>query len=204
MRNGSSDAARFTAALFLKGALMLLGGGIALLWPNETLVLAMMFAGSLLALVAVYEILLAFHARHDTRGWMLALADGALALGLAVLTITITAVPLRTTMLLGAVWLGASAAIAGILALALWPMPRTRAVLGAWAAVNVALAAMALVYDADIFILLYVGAGYAIAYGVFHLLAAAWMRRFGAPELSPPLQAAWGSPSSVRPIARRR
>lgn len=204
MRNGSADAARFTAALFLKGALMLLGGGIALLWPNETLVLAMMFAGSLLALVAVYEILLAFHARRDTRGWLLALADGALAFGLAVLTITITAVPLRTTIVLGALWLAASGVIAGVLALALWPMPRTRTALELWAAVNVALAVGSLAYDADIFLLLYVGAGYAIAYGVFHLFAAVWMRRFGAPELSPPLQAAWGSPPSVPPVARRR
>lgn len=204
MPDGSADAARFTAALFLKGALMLLGGGIALLWPNETLVLAMMFAGSLLALVAVYEILLALHARHDTRGWLLALADGALALGLAALTITITAVPLRATFLLGAVWLAGSGVIAGVLALALWPMPRTRIVLGLWAAVNVALAAMSLVYDADIFLLLYVGAGYAIAYGMFHLFAAAWMRRFGAPELAPPLQAAWAPPTSLPPITRRR
>lgn len=204
MRNGSRDAARFSAALYLKGALMLVGGAVALRWPDETLVMAMMFAGSLLALVAIYEILLSIHARRETRGWLLALADGSLALGLAVLTITLTAIPLRLTLLLSAGWLAATAVVAGVLALALWPMPRTRVALSPWAAVNVALAVMAVAYSADIFMLLYAGAAYAIVYGLFHLATASWMRRFGAPELTPPLQAAWSPPTQARPLARRR
>lgn len=191
MHDTTRDFARFAADLYLKGLLMVVGGAVALLWPNETFVVAMMFAGSLLALLALYEITLAFHARSETRGWTLAFADGVISLCLALLTITLTAIPLRGTMLLAGAWLALTALFAGTLAIAVWPMPRTRIVLVTWCALNAVLAVLAVFRHADIFALLYAGAAYAIAFGLFNVASAAWMRHFAGPEVAPPIQTSW-------------
>ncbi len=188
----SQEVTRFGSTVRVKGALMLACGVVALVWQDETLVAAMLITGLLLAASGLYEMGIAVASRGETRGWPLALADGLACVGLAALTASITLLPFRTTMVLTSLWLALYAALVGALAFALWPMPRTRAALLAWATLDLLLAGMALFFrDATIFTLLYVGAGYAIAFGLFQLAAGIWMRRVVLPYVTPTRQAGW-------------
>ena len=192
MTTAFHDLTRFASTLTVKGCLMAALGGAALLRQDDMLLNAMMVTALLLAISGLYEMMLAVHSRSAVRGWFIALADGAASIGLALLTVTLTAIPFRQTMLLTSVWLLAYAVMTGALALALWPMPRTRLALLAWCAVDVLLAGMAISSARwTLYTLLYVGAGYAIAFGVFQLLAGVWLRRTAAPQFAPTMQASW-------------
>ena len=69
-----------------------------------------------------------------------------------------------------------------------------RLMLLAWTAVDLLLAGIALSYSrATIFTLLYVGAGYAIAFGAFQLAAGLWLRRVAVPRFAPTIQARWNT-----------
>jgi uncharacterized membrane protein HdeD (DUF308 family) len=186
---------KFSVTLAIKGALMLAAGTLALIFPAETLLGAMLSTAVLLAATGAYEMLLALRTRVVMPAWFLSLADGAASVGLAVLSVSITAISFRTTMLLVALWLLLYSALAIGLALALWPMRRTRLALLGWAVLDFGLGALA-AFDgrATIFTLLYVGAAYAIAFGVFQLAAAWWLRRFALPRFAPTLQSTWKTP----------
>lgn len=188
----SQEVSRFASTVVVKGTLMLSCGVVALVWQDETLVAAMMITGLLLAASGLCEMGIAVASRRETRGWPLALADGLACVGLAALTATITLLPFRATMVLAGLWLALYGGLVGALAFAFWPMARTRAALLAWATLDLLLAAMAIFFrDATIFTLLYVGAGYAIAFGLFQLAAGIWMRRVVLPYVSPTRQAGW-------------
>jgi hypothetical protein len=182
---------RFAMALTVKGAFMITLGGTALLWSDVALVNAMMLASLLLASLGLYEIFLGLQARRLSRGWPIPLADGVASLGLAILSVTLTAVPLSATMFLSSIWLGTNGVLLGALALALWPIRSARTALVAWAAVDLLLAGMALTMQATIFTVLYAGAGYAIAFGVFQLVAGTWVWLTAAPEVAPTQQSRW-------------
>lgn len=181
----------FARALALKGAFMIALGVTALLWSDVALVNAMMLASLLLGALGLYEVILGVQARRLTRGWPLPVADGLVTIGLAVLSVTLTAISLPSTLWLASVWFGTSGVIAGALALAMWPMRSARMMLVGWAAINLLLSGMAVTYDATIFTVLYVGAGYAIAFGLFQLGAATWVWFGAAPEVAPTRQARW-------------
>ena len=121
-----------------------------------------------------------------------ALADGAACLGWAALTATLTVISYHATLLLASVWLFFCGVLAFLLALALWPMRRTRLAMLAWSIVQLSLAAFAAFdSEAGLFTLLYVGAGYAIAFGVFQIAAARWMRNVAMPLFEPTLPQHW-------------
>ena len=190
----SHDVTRFALTMLVRGCLMVLFGMTALIWPDETLLSAMQTTGLLLAITGVYQIALAVRARHKNRGWPIALADGTACVGLAMLTVTITVIPFRVTMTLAAIWLALYAVLTGAMAFAVWPMRKTRLMLLAWTAVDLLLAGIALSYSrATIFTLLYVGAGYAIAFGAFQLAAGLWLRRVAVPRFAPTIQTRWNT-----------
>lgn len=192
MRRYALQISRLATAMFLKGAVMLALGGAALIWSEDFLINAMVLTSLLLAMTGLYEVVLALRARTELRGWEVPLADGAASLGLAALTVALTAVSLHSMLLLTALWLVLYASFAGGLALALWPMSRTRTALLVWAAIDFSLAALA-VFDTQvtIFTLLYVGAVYAIAFGAFQVGVGVWLRRIAAPRFAPTIQASW-------------
>jgi hypothetical protein len=111
---------------------------------------------------------------------------------MAVISVTLTAIPFHATMLIAAAWLLACGVLALLLALAIWPMRRSRLAMLAWAGAQLALAAVA-VFDknADIVTLLYVGAAYTIGFGLFQVVAAQWMRRMAMPQFEPTRQHHW-------------
>jgi uncharacterized membrane protein HdeD (DUF308 family) len=186
---------RFASVLKWRGAIALGCGIAALAFPDALLLRAMLLTGIVLAASGAYEMVFAFRNRHLNRGWPLVLADGAACFGMAVISATLTAIPFHATLSVASLWLLACGTLAFVLALALWPMRRTRIAMLAWAAAQVALAAFA-AFDsaADLVTLLYVGAGYTIGFGIFQVAAAQWMRQVAVPQFEPTRQHRWLAP----------
>jgi uncharacterized membrane protein HdeD (DUF308 family) len=185
----SREAGRLSLSLVTRGMLMMMLGIAAFSWPDVALAAAMVIAAALLASFGVYEMIIALRTRGTTPGWMIPMADGAACIGFAVLTMILPGLSLEATLLLVAVWLVLYAGLTGTLALALWPMPRTRIILVAWTVMNLTLALLALTYSkATIFTVLYVGAGYAVAFGALQVVSGIWIRRIALPYVEPPMQ----------------
>jgi uncharacterized membrane protein HdeD (DUF308 family) len=197
MQDPSGPVRRFATVLQGRGAIALACGVAALAWPDGILLRAMLATALVLAASGVYEMGFAWHNRHRNRGWPLALADGAACFGMAVISVTLTAVPFHVTMLLAAAWLFACGVLALLLALAIWPMRRSRLAMLAWSGVQLALAAFALFDEnADLVTLLYVGAAYTIGFGLFQIIAAKWMRRVAMPQFELTQQHRWLAPDA--------
>lgn len=188
----SRQANRFSTSLLARGALMVFLGVAAIGWPDNVLVFAMLIAATLLAVLGAYEMFLALRARKDTPGWMVPMANGAACVGFAILTLVFPGLTLELTLKLVAVWLVLYAILTAGLALALWPMARTRNTLLAWTLLNAALAVAAVTApNATVFTFLYVGAGYAVAFGALQVASALWIKRVAVPYVEPTTQASW-------------
>lgn len=192
MLDASRSIGRFATVLQARGAIALACGVAALAWPDGLLLRAMLITAIVLAVSGLYEMGFAYHNRHLNRGWPLALSDGAACFGMALISATLTAISFHATMLLAAGWLFTCGVLAFLLAMAIWPMRRTRLAMLAWSGAQLALAAFAL-FDssADLITLLYVGAAYTIGFGIFQIAAALWMRRVALPQFEPTQQHRW-------------
>ncbi len=191
------EVSHFSTSLIARGALMVFLGVAAIGWPDDVLVFAMLIAAALLAMLGAYEMFVALKTRRDSPGWMVPMANGAACIAFAILTLVFPGLTLELTLILVAVWLGFYALLTGGLALALWPMPRTRNTLLAWTALNIVLAVLAVtVPRATIFTLLYVGAGYAVAFGALQVASGVWIRRIALPRAEPTIQTTW---APIRP-----
>ena len=191
MTDRSLVVRRFAKMMLGRGSLASVAGILALARAEAFLLVAMLLTGVVLAASGAYEIALAVRHRRENRGWPLALGDGAACVGMGLLTLTITVVPLRTTVVLCALWLAACGAAALLLALAVWPMRRTRLAMLTWAVVQLALSWVAFAREPGLVTLLYVGAGYAIGFGIFQVVASLWMLRVAAPRFEPTVQEGW-------------
>jgi uncharacterized membrane protein HdeD (DUF308 family) len=195
MQDPSRAVERFASVLQVRGVIALVCGIAAVAWPDGLLLRAMLLTGLVLAASGAYEMAFALRNRHLNRGWPLALADGAACFGMAVISATLTAIPFHLTMMIASLWLSACGVVAILLALAVWPMRRTRLAMLAWAGAQLALAGFAAFdHKADLFTLLYVGAGYTIGFGVFQIAAARWMREVAVPQFEPTRQQQWLHP----------
>ncbi|MEO8622419.1 MAG: DUF308 domain-containing protein [bacterium] len=188
----SREASRFASSLVTRGGLMIVLGLAAFSWPNVAVASAMFAAAGLLTLSGAYEMFLALRTRRASRGWPLPLANGAACIGFAVLTVVLPRVSLDVTLRLVALWLVFYATLTCALALALWPMPRTRLTLIGWTTLNVTLAVLALTWPrTSIFAVLYAGAGYAVTFGALHVASGVWIRRVAVPYVEPTTQSQW-------------
>jgi len=178
--------------MFGRGCVATIAGVLAVLRPESFLLGAMLVTGFVLGISGLFEIALATRHRAENRGWPLALGDGAACVGMAMLTLTITVVPLHATLVLSALWLSICGTAALLIALAVWPMRRTRLAMLAWAIVQLALSWIALVGEPGLVTLLYVGAAYAIGFGTFQIVSSVWMLRVAAPRFEPTVQESWG------------
>lgn len=193
----SRETSRFATSLIVRGTLLAFLGVAAIGWPDEALVIAMVVAAGVLGVIGAYEMLLAVRTRSVTPGWMIPMASGAACVSFAILTLAFPGLAIDVTLLLVAVWLMMYAAITGALALAVWPMPRTRNALLGWTLLNVVLAIAAVsMPSATIFTLLYVGAGYALAFGALQVASGMWIRRVALPRVAATLQSSWSMPAS--------
>lgn len=192
MQDPSLNIRRFARVLRWRGWIAFGCGAAALAWPDALLLRAMLLTGIVLAASGAYEMAFALRNRHENRGWPLVLTDGGACFGMAVLAATLTAIPFHATMLVASLWLFACGILALLLALAIWPMRRTRVAMLSWALVQIALAGVgAFDRKADLFTLLYVGAGYTLGFGIFQVAAARWMQRVALPQFEPTRQHEW-------------
>jgi uncharacterized membrane protein HdeD (DUF308 family) len=193
----SREATRFSTSLLARGALLVFLGIAAIGWPDDALLLAMLAAASVLASLGIYEMYIALRTRTATPGWMIPMADGAASIGFAILSLVFLGLRLEVTLVLVAIWLVLYATLTSGLALALWPMARTRNMLIAWTMLNLSLALLAVgAPGINIFTVLYVGAGYAVAFGALQVLSGIWIRRVAVPYVAPTTQASWQPPLS--------
>jgi uncharacterized membrane protein HdeD (DUF308 family) len=193
----SRETSRFATSLIVRGTLLAFLGIAAIGWPDDALVVAMVVAAVLLGVLGAYEMLIAVRTRATTPGWMVPMASGAACVSFAILTLVFPGLALGVTLLLVAVWLVLYASLTGALALAVWPMPRTRNALLGWTLLNVALAVAAVSMPrATIFTLLYVGAGYALAFGALQVASGVWIRRVALPRVGATVQSTWPTPAS--------
>lgn len=192
----SRETSRFATSLIVRGTLLAFLGIAAIGWPDDVLVIAMLVAAALLGVLGAYEMLLAVRTRSATPGWMVPMASGSACVSFAILTLVLPGLALDVTLLLVAVWLLLYASLTGALALAVWPMPRTRNALLGWTLLNVVLAVAAVTMpSATIFTLLYVGAGYALAFGALQVASGMWIRRVALPRVGATVQSAWSMPA---------
>lgn len=182
---------RFAGTLVARGVLLVLLGAVALVRPDDLFVDAMLASAFVLATTGIYAMALAMMSRQAAREWPIALADGAAAVGLALLTATTTLIPFRQTMIMIAIWLAIYAVFTGAMALALWPMHRTRDTLLAWSALDLVLAGVATSSHATIFVVFIAGASYVMVLGAFEIAAGVWIRRIAMPQYGPTIQSQW-------------
>lgn len=182
---------RFAATLAVKGTAFTMLGVAALVWSDATVMYAVLLASFIMMACGAYDIILGAQVHRQFRGWPILVFEGAASLGMAALGLGFTAAAGHTTLVLAALWLSAYGAMAGTLALAVWPMSRTRVPLIAWSAFNLLLSGMALSSGAGISTPWYAGATYALAFGAFQLSAAFWVRKFATPEVAPTCQSQW-------------
>ncbi len=188
---------RFSRSLLVRGGALVVPGLAAILWPEATLPTAMMTAGALVILSGLYDVRVAAGARRAFRGWPLLAGHGAASVAFGLLTIGLARAPQHLAMTLVAAWMLAYGAMTGALALALWPMRRTRWTLLAATAIVIPAGLLATTLgDVPRFVPMYLGAFVAVFLGTLHLAGGLWLRRVAMPRLAPTLQSAWASPSS--------
>jgi len=163
-----------------RGALMLILGVAALIWPEEVLIAAMMSVGVTASLLGLYELRVASHIILAPSGRRLALVHGATATIFGVLTVIGPRLALRLALGLIAGWLMMYATWVLAVVLLLQPRSAARHGLLLWATFDVAIAAICLFYrQATIFTLLYFGAAYAALFGAWQILLGVSLRRAG-------------------------
>jgi len=192
----SRETSGFATSLIARGTLLVFLAIAAIGWPDDALVIAMVVAAVTFSTLGLYEIYIAIRTRSATPGWMVPMASGAACVSFGILTLVFPGMALDVTLLLVAVWLILYAALTGALALAVWPMPRTRNALLGWTLLNVMLAVAAVTMpSATIFTLLYVGAGYALAFGALQVASGLWIRRIALPRVGATVQSTWRVPT---------
>jgi uncharacterized membrane protein HdeD (DUF308 family) len=161
-----------------RGALMLVLGLGAVIWPEDVLIAAMILVGMIATLFGLYEITIALSIRAKTSGWTLILLHGIAALSFGALTLGGPRVTLGVALALVAGWMLVYAAWTTTMAIVLWHVPPMRWALLGWTAFDVSLAFVSVLFpEATIFALLYFGAVYAAGFGAWQLVAGLWLRR---------------------------
>ena len=190
---------QFSWSQLVRGFVLVQFGIAAINWPEAALSTSMTVAGALVALTGLYDVVLGVGARRSLRAWPVLVGHGAACVAFGALTMGLPHLSISTAMSLVALWLVLYGALAGALALGMWPLRRTRWTLLAVAAMIIPLGvASTLLADMPEFVPLYLGAFFAVFLGTLHLAGGFWLRRVALPQFEPTVQAGWA------PVARRR
>ena len=202
---------QYSRSQLARGLVLSVTGIVAVSWPETALPVSMIVAGALVALSGSYDVLVSMRARRSLRAWPLLSGHGAASVAFGALTIALPYTPLTTAMTLVALWLILYGSMTGALALALWPMRRTRwTLVGVTAAVLPLGLSVTLLAEMPRFVPLYLGAFFAAFFGALHLAGGLWLRRVAMPHFAPTSQAAWAPASgfdlaapNAHPAAKR-
>jgi uncharacterized membrane protein HdeD (DUF308 family) len=178
MITARQELRRLWHTLVGRGALMLVLGLGAVIWPEDVLIAAMILVGVIATLFGLYEITIALSIRTKTSGWTLILLHGLTVLSFGALTLGGPGLTLRVALAVTSAWMLAYAALAITAGILFWQLRAMRWALLAWAAFDVVLAFVSVLFpEATIFALLYFGAVYAAAFGAWQIVAGLWLRR---------------------------
>lgn len=171
------DLGRVSVVLYLRGFALLGLAAVAIRWPDETLLNAMVTAGVVVGVLGVCELAVTglSAATRATKG--LISMHAALSIAFGVVSLASLAAPLSVTMRLVGAWLLIHAVIALAIASRVTSSRFARALLMSWSALNVAAALAVTAYTgATLAVLMYTGAAYAAVYGVLQIATARWIR----------------------------
>lgn len=171
--------------LFWRGMLALATALVAVRWPQETLIFALVAAGAVFGIMGLFDTVIALRIRRAYHAWWVALIHGLACTAFGIVTLAVPGVALALAVGIAAGWLVVYGAVALLVA---WRMRRNhlrwRSV-ALWGAMNVVFAALVLTYPRlTITVLLYAGAAYAALLGLVQVGAAMRLRRI-APLLRP-------------------
>lgn len=164
--------------LFWRGMLALALALIAVRWPEDTLIFALVGAGAVFLVMGFIDVFLSLRLRATTTLWWVALAHGLACVLFGVVTLAVPALALRVAIVLASVWLFVYGVVALIAAFELRAAAAPWAIAALWGATNVAFAlVLYLAPMPTVTVVLYAGASYAAALGVAHLAAAFALKR---------------------------
>jgi uncharacterized membrane protein HdeD (DUF308 family) len=188
MRSPDQRINRLSRTLVGRGAIMLILGFVAAIWPEDVLVAALFAVGATGIVLGLYEIVVATSLSDSLERWRLMMYHGLAALTFGVLTVWAPVMSVRVT--LGAavaaisIWMIAYATLAFIAAIGARASTAPRRTLIACGCVHLGFAFVALTYpEATIFSLLYFGAIYAALFGAWQLVIGTWLERSGLQTL---------------------
>lgn len=152
--------------------------GVAMAWPGEVLLLAILTVGPLAIAFGTLSVALALWLRHGGSRWQLLVVHGVACVASGTIVLAAPNVSLRAASLLIALWLALYAAFLTRLARLVWRRLAVRWCLLAWAAINLGLAMAAVARPrGTLFALLFLGAFYLAAFGLSQIAAGIWIRR---------------------------
>jgi uncharacterized membrane protein HdeD (DUF308 family) len=182
MRPPALELTALRQLLFWRGVLALALAFVAVRWPQDTLLFALVGVGAVFLVMGAIDTVIALRLRASARFWWVALAHGLACVLFGAVTLAVPALALRVAVVLASLWLLAYGALALVAARKLraiaapWLMPAL------WGAANATLAVVLFVYPIPtVTVVLYAGAGYAALLGAAHLAAAFALRRVGTP-----------------------
>jgi hypothetical protein len=174
----ATDLPRISLVLFVRGFVLLALAAVAVRWPEETLVDAMVTAGAVVGFLAVFELTLALlsAARRDTKALMV--LHALMSIAFAGIAISARFAATCTTTALASTWLVLQAALSLTLIPLAGAVRGGRSALFAWSAFNLACGLFAATYScATVEWLLYLGAVYSAGYGMTQIAVSLWIRR---------------------------
>lgn len=164
--------------LFWRGMLALATALVAVRWPQETLIFALVAAGAVFGVMGLFDVVLALRMRRGYSAWWVALVHGLACTAFGVVTLVVPGVALAIAVGIASAWLVVYGAVALIVA---WRMRRNQLrwrSVAAWGALNLAFAVSVLAYPRlTITVLLYAGAAYAALLGLVQVGASMRLRR---------------------------
>jgi uncharacterized membrane protein HdeD (DUF308 family) len=169
---------RLSSILLFAGAVMIVLATIALAWPGDVLVVALVTVGPLAVAFGAVVAALALVLRRETPRWWLLLYHGLACGGFGVLMLASPSLSLEIVAMLVATWLALYAGFLITLSDFTWRSRPTRWSLAVWAAINLGLAVAAATHPHDTVVaVLFFGAMYLAVFGVWQVAAALWLRR---------------------------
>ena len=166
----SKELTRLSRTLVVRGALMLVLGVAAVMWPEPALIGAMLTVGIVASVFGIYEMSIGVSLRGRTPEWSVILAHGTASLAFGLLTVGAPGLTLRLALVVTAAWFVLYTAISWKAAIDWWSIPTLRSALLIWGGIDAALGLLAVAYPAaTIFALLFFGAVYAALFGAWQI-----------------------------------
>jgi hypothetical protein len=179
MSQPSAELSRTSVVLFVRGGLLIALAAVAVRWPEETLLLAMVAAGAVAGTLGLIEVAGASVSKTLLSSRIFYLGHGLIFVGFGVLTATVSVATVPAATWLIVAWLLLHVTYAFLLAARLSYLPRVRNGLSLWGTINLgcALAVSYLPAPPTILALYLWGALYVVALGIVEVVAGAWINK---------------------------